>query len=92
MLPVTKIKTEGEPADGSRRGGGYNGRSRTVFFSGGFHRQTLSPTHHCVSGLPSHLIWLGHMDISHFLIAFCASGVKRAKTSAGTGHGKEYEP
>jgi len=61
MCPITKIKAEGEPADGSRRGGGNDGRSRTGFISGGFHRQTLAPTHPGVSGLPSHLIWLGHM-------------------------------
>ena len=63
MLTVSEIKAEGEPAaDGSGRSGN-NGRSGTVFISGGFHRQTLAPTHHCVSGLPSHLIWLGgNMD------------------------------
>ena len=63
MCPITKIKAEGEPADGSRRGGGNDGRSRTGFISGGFHRQTLAPTHPGVSGLPSHLIWLGHKNV-----------------------------
>ena len=56
---ITEIKAEGEPAaDGSGRSGN-DGRSGTVFISGSFHRQTLAPTRHCVSGLPSHLIWLG---------------------------------
>ena len=68
MLPITKIKTEGEPADDSRRRGGNDGRSRTGFFSSGFHRQTLAPTHHCVSGLPSHLILLGHWSMMTKLI------------------------
>ena len=56
---ITEIKAEGEPTDNSRRGVSNEGRSRTGFISGGFHRQTLSPTHHSVSGLPSHLILLG---------------------------------
>ena len=61
MLPITKIEAEGEPADHSRRGGGSDGWSGTAFISGGFHRQILSPTHHSVSGLPSHLILLSVM-------------------------------
>jgi hypothetical protein len=61
MRPITEIKAEGEPPDDSGRGGGNDGRSETAFISGGFHRQTLSPTHHSVSGLPSHLILLGDM-------------------------------
>jgi hypothetical protein len=56
MGPITEIKAEGEPADDSRRGS--RNEERSVFC---FHRQTLSPTRHCVSGLPSHLILLGHI-------------------------------
>jgi len=48
--------------DGGGRSGN-DGRSGTGFISGGFHGQTLSPTHHCVSGLPSHLILLGCWSI-----------------------------
>jgi len=68
MLTVSEIKAEGEPAaDGSGRSGN-NGRSGTGFISGGFHRQTLAPTHHRVSGLPSHLILLGHSVISSCMV------------------------
>jgi hypothetical protein len=65
MLTITEIKAEGEPAaDGSGRSGN-DGRSGTVFICGSFHRQTLAPTHHRVSGLPSHLILLGGENIIH---------------------------
>ena len=59
MLTITEIEAEGEPANGGGRRGGNVGRS--YVFS--FHRQTISPTHHCVGSLPSHLILLGHMVI-----------------------------
>ena len=58
MRPITEIEAEGEPAGSSRRGVRNNGGCRTGFSGVSFHRQTLSPTHHCVSGLPSHLILL----------------------------------
>ena len=54
MASSTENKAEGEPAADGGRGGGNEGRS-----SGSFPRQTLAPTPHRVSGLPSHLIWLG---------------------------------
>jgi len=38
MRPITEIEAEGEPADGSRRGGGNDGGS-----SFSFHRQSISP-------------------------------------------------
>ena len=43
-----------QPANRGGRGGNVG---RSYVFS--FHRQTLAPTRHCVSGLPSHLILLG---------------------------------
>ena len=58
MVPIAEIKAEGEPAADGGRGGGNEGRSGTVFITRSFHRQTLEPTHHRVSGLPSLLIWL----------------------------------
>src|ERR1035437_9904266 len=58
-LPITEIQAEGEPAADSSGRSGNEGRSRTGFISGVFHRQTISPTRHCVGGLPSHLILLG---------------------------------
>ena len=67
MLPVTEIKAEGEPADDGSGRSGNDGRSRTGFSSLGLHRQTLAPTLHCVSGLPSHLIWLGIKDVKSII-------------------------
>ena len=49
MLAITEIQAEGEPADGSRRSSGNDGRSRrsTAEAEGSsfsFHRQTISPS------------------------------------------------